>query len=81
MANPNWPEPNYDDPETAGSLTGSLATSIILGTITVTAVIARFYARIAIVRRVGLDDLFIVIALVRSIFHSAQVGKRGNFLY
>ena len=61
----NWPAPNYDDPETAGSLTGSLAASIILGTITVIAVIARFYARIAIVRRVGLDDLFIIIALVR----------------
>ena len=62
----NWPEPNYIDPELAGSLSGSLATSITLGTITVIAVIARLYARIHIVRRVGLDDLFILIALVNS---------------
>ena len=60
----DWPEPNYDDPETAGSLSGSLATSITLGIITVVAVVARLCARIGIVRRVGLDDLFIVIALV-----------------
>ena len=69
-----WPEPNYVDPELAGSLTGSLATSITLGVLTVIAVIVRFYARIAIVRRVGLDDIFIVLALVSD---SRQVKREG----
>ena len=61
---PHWPTPNYIDPELAGSLEGSLATSIILGTLTVATIGARLWARLGILHRGGLDDLFIVLALV-----------------
>ena len=60
----DWPTPNYEDPDLAGSLEGSLATSIILGSIAVAAVIARLWSRFRILHRVGLDDMLIVIALV-----------------
>lgn len=65
MSDPSkWPTPNYENPELAGSLEGSLATSIILGSIAVAAVSARLWSRFRILRRLGLDDMMIVIALV-----------------
>ena len=66
MSLPGLPEPNYDDPDLAGSPAGSLATSIILGALACFAVAARLWARISILRRPGLDDVAIVIALVSS---------------
>lgn len=65
MSDPTeWPTPNYENPELAGSLEGSLATSIILGSIAVAAVCARLWSRFRILRRLGLDDMMIVVALV-----------------
>ena len=58
------PKPNYINPTLGGSPTGSLVTSITLGTVALLAVTARLWARFGILRRTGLDDLAIVIALV-----------------
>ena len=68
--------PNYDDPERIGSPAASLATSIILGTLAVTAVAARLWARLGVLHRAGLDDFFIVIALVSSRFLFMKKRKR-----
>lgn len=60
----NFPVPNYENPELAGSLAGSLATSIVLGSFTVVAVFIRLWSRLRIVHRLGLDDMMIIVALV-----------------
>lgn len=58
----SWPRPNYVDPTTRGeSLVATNITFMILVTIIVS---LRFYSRLKIHKRLGLDDVFIGIALV-----------------
>ena len=57
-----WPTPNYIDPETRGP--ALLIVNSILIAITILVVIARLYTRIVIKRWFGIDDVFILIALL-----------------
>ena len=58
-----WPHPNYVDPVTEGP--ALMVVGIVLGSITMLLVAARIYSRLFITRAPGIDDLLIVISLVR----------------
>ncbi|KAF2415737.1 hypothetical protein EJ08DRAFT_739708 [Tothia fuscella] len=60
-----WPAPNYENPVTRGSSVTVL--SAIFISLSVIAVLLRLYVRIFIKKWVGLDDFFIVLALIFSI--------------
>ena len=78
MSDPaNFPVPNYENPELAGSLAGSLATSIVLGSFVVVAVVIRLWSRFRIVHRLGLDDIMIIVALVRADLDVEAKGFKG----
>ena len=57
-----WPTPNYIDPETRGP--ALLIVNSILISLTILVVIARLYTRIVIKRWFGIDDIFILFALL-----------------
>lgn len=57
-----WPTPNYIDPETRGP--ALLIVNSILIALTILVVIARLYTRIVIKRWFGIDDIFILFALL-----------------
>lgn len=60
-----WPIPNYVDPERRGP--ANMIVQFILIALSTILVACRLYARLAITRaRIGLDDIAIVIAWVRS---------------
>jgi hypothetical protein len=59
-----WPTPNYDDPVTRGSAL-MLVNAIFIGLVLIT-VFARLWTRLFITRWFGLDDVFVVLALVRT---------------
>ena len=59
----SWPEPNYVDPEARGK--GLIVTSGIFGISAFLVVVARLAVRIRIHRRLGLDDYFLTLGLVR----------------
>ena len=61
----SWPTPNYDDPPTRGPAL-VIVNSIFISLATLT-VAARLYTRIAIKRWFGIDDVFIVLALVSTL--------------
>ncbi|KAI4941907.1 hypothetical protein J4E91_010457 [Alternaria rosae] len=58
----SWPTPNYIDPETRGP--ALLIVNSILIALTVLTVAARLYTRLVIKRWFGIDDVFILIALL-----------------
>jgi hypothetical protein len=58
-----WPTPNYVNPEVRGNSV-FIINGVFIAT-TIGMVFARFYTRIFISRWVGIDDLFILLALVR----------------
>jgi hypothetical protein len=57
-----WPIPNYEDPVTRGP--GLAIVNYVLISITIIFVALRLYTRIFIKRWFGLDDVFIIVALV-----------------
>jgi len=57
-----WPNPNYDNPETRGHAL-VVVNSIFIGLVIIT-VGLRLYTRIYIKRWFGIDDVFILLALV-----------------
>jgi hypothetical protein len=59
----SWPKPNYVDPVTEGPALTLIG--IILSGITIPLVAARIYSRLFITRAPGIDDLLILISLVR----------------
>lgn len=58
----SWPTPNYIDPPTRGP--ALLIVNSILIALTVLTVAARLYTRLVIKRWFGIDDVFILIALL-----------------
>ncbi|KAH9863176.1 hypothetical protein IAQ61_009453 [Plenodomus lingam] len=67
----SWPRPNYDSPVTRGNAL-VLVNSIFLGLVVIT-VGLRLYTRLAIKRWFGLDDVFILLALLFTIGLTAVV--------
>jgi hypothetical protein len=66
----SWPAANYVDPELRGN-----SLFIINGVfiaITIGMAFSRFYTRIFISRWIGIDDLFILLALVRTLINVPQ---------
>lgn len=61
----SWPAPNYEDPVTRGYTL--VVINVILITFTITLVGARLYTRLCVNVWFGLDDIFILLALVRSL--------------
>ncbi|PYH29061.1 uncharacterized protein BO87DRAFT_449368 [Aspergillus neoniger CBS 115656] len=61
----SWPARNTINPETHGA--ASIALPVIFGSIAVTAVILRLWARCVIQRQGKLDDIFIALALIPAI--------------
>lgn len=61
----SWPARNTINPETHGA--ASIVLPVIFGSIAVTAVILRLWARCVIQRQGKLDDIFIALALVRQL--------------
>lgn len=59
----SWPRPNYVNPERKGW--GLVITTIVLFTLALFTVLARLWARFVLLRNPGLDDLVIVLAMVR----------------
>jgi hypothetical protein len=57
-----WPTPNYKDPVTRGS--ALIVINYTLAIITFIIVALRLYTRLFIIRWFGLDDVFIILALV-----------------
>jgi hypothetical protein len=57
-----WPPPNYENPVTRGPALAVV--NYVLISITIIFVALRLYTRIAIKRWFGLDDVFIIVALV-----------------
>lgn len=57
-----WPKPNYTDPEVRGK--ELIVFSGVLGIASLLVVVARFYVRIKIQRRVRVDDYFLILGLV-----------------
>jgi hypothetical protein len=57
-----WPTPNYTNPETRGS-TLVIVNAVFIA-LTIFVVFARLYTRCFINRWFGVDDIFIVLALV-----------------
>jgi hypothetical protein len=85
----SWPTPNYTNPVTRG--TALYVIAIILSVVSVLIVAARLWARLVIVRKPGLDDGLVVVALVRrfgahillrittySIFRASESHKRQS---
>lgn len=58
-----WPTPNYVDPDTRGN--GTLMVNIVCLCLAFTVTCLRVYTRLRITYSHGLDDILIVIALVR----------------
>lgn len=61
----SWPARNTINPETHGA--ASIVLPVIFGSVAVTAVILRLWARCVIQRQGKLDDIFIALALVRQL--------------
>jgi hypothetical protein len=59
----SWPKPNYVDPETEGP--ALMIVGIVSSAIAILLVLARMYSRYFITRAPGIDDLLIIISLVR----------------
>ena len=59
-----WPTPNYKNPATRGN--GVTIINAILISLSVILVALRLYVRIAIIKWFGLDDFFLILALVSS---------------
>jgi hypothetical protein len=57
-----WPTPNYQDPVTRGP--ALVIVNVILIALVMLTVAARLYTRLVIKRWFGLDDVFILVALV-----------------
>jgi hypothetical protein len=58
----SWPTPNYENPVTRGP--ALVITNCIFVAIAVTTVGLRLYTRVVIKRWFGVDDVFIIVALV-----------------
>lgn len=67
----SWPTPNYDDPVTRGPAL-VIVNSIFISLATIT-VAARIYTRIVIKRWFGIDDVFILLALLFTLGLTAVV--------
>lgn len=59
----SWPAPNYDDPHTQGP--ASVIVNVIFITLVVVTVGLRMYCRAFVRRWFGLDDVMILLAMVR----------------
>ena len=59
----HWPTPNYDHPTTRGN--ALLVVNAIFIGLVIVIVSLRLYTRLVIKRWFGLDDIFILLALVR----------------
>lgn len=72
----SWPVPNYDNPKTRGDAL-LIVNGIFISLATIT-VILRLYTRVFIKRWFGMDDFFIMLALVCHHHHQASpfVGLR-----
>lgn len=57
-----WPTPNYEDPVTRGH--GAMIVSIICLSLALLVTALRLYVRLRITCSFGLDDIFIIAALV-----------------
>ncbi|KAF1810453.1 hypothetical protein P152DRAFT_98877 [Eremomyces bilateralis CBS 781.70] len=71
-----WPTPNYDDPVTRGSAL-IIVNSIFISLVAL-AVGLRLYARLAISRSFGADDVFIILALIPTAGLAAAVMLANN---
>jgi hypothetical protein len=67
----SWPTPNYDNPVTRGPAL-VIVNSIFISLATIT-VAARIYTRIVIKRWFGIDDVFILLALLFTLGLTAVV--------
>lgn len=63
----SWPAPNIVNPETRGPC-AIITVSVLLGVVTLLLVV-RIYTRVHISQGFGLDDVFILLAYVRSCSH------------
>jgi hypothetical protein len=59
----SWPAPNYINPETRGPSV-VIFNAVLISIVTLT-VLLRLYVRASMLRWLGLDDVFIIAALVR----------------
>lgn len=67
----SWPTPNYDNPVTRGPAL-VIVNSIFISLAVIT-VVARIYTRIVIKRWFGIDDVFILLALLFTLGLTAVV--------
>ncbi|GLA46039.1 hypothetical protein AnigIFM63604_008001 [Aspergillus niger] len=75
----SWPARNTINPESHGS--ASIVLPVIFGSIAVTAVILRLWARCVIQRQGKLDDFFIALALTPDPSHRAQHQLPPRYLH
>jgi uncharacterized membrane protein len=61
----SWPSPNYENPVTRGN--ALVIVNCIFISITIVTVALRLYTRAFIKRWFGIDDIFIILALVRKL--------------
>lgn len=75
----SWPKPNYAHPESAGN--GIVVVSLFLTSVATTLVSLRLYSRICLIHQPGLDDMLIVVGLVRhAVFFQAHVPDNAAAL-
>jgi hypothetical protein len=70
-----WPTPNYDNPPTRGE--ALVIVNSLLIALVVIVVGLRMYTRLTIKRWFGLDDIFILLALVRFYHHLPDYTANG----
>ncbi|KAG9378568.1 hypothetical protein A1F94_010337 [Pyrenophora tritici-repentis] len=67
----SWPTPNYVDPETRGP--ALIIVNAIFMTLATLTVCARLYTRLVVKRWFGIDDVFILLALLFTVGLTAVV--------
>ncbi|KKZ61516.1 hypothetical protein EMCG_00595 [[Emmonsia] crescens] len=73
----SWPKPNYIDPPAKGH--ELVAISLSLGILATVAVVARIWVRVKIQKNPGLDDLFLVLSIKRSVSNVLAVGTKTRW--
>ena len=74
----SWPTPNYNDPVTQG--TALIDIAIALYAIAFVTVLARLWGRLVVTYDVGLDDVLVVVAMVRAGYQSSAEVNSLRFL-
>jgi hypothetical protein len=73
----NWPTPNYDNPVTRGN--ALLVVNSVFAALATITVGLRLYTRLVIKRWFGIDDVFILFALVSGMLNCGERSNQEQF--